>query len=49
MLAIGIYVSNVTSTVRKDMSHFTCFNSNRKGHYAIKCPEPGKNRDIPND
>ena len=36
---------NVASTARKDLSHLTCFNSDKKGHYATKCPEPKKDRD----
>ena len=26
--------------VRKDLRHITCFNCDKKGHYADKCPEP---------
>ena len=37
---IGVYISNIASTACKDLSHLTCFNSDKKGHYTIKCPEP---------
>ena len=42
-------LSNVASTAFKDMSHLTCFNSDKKGHYATKCPEPRKDRDTSED
>ena len=42
--AVSIYASNVASTAHKDLSHLTCFNSDRKGHYATKCPKPRKKR-----
>ena len=47
--AVGIHVPNVASTARKDLNHLTCFNSDKKGHYAIKCPKPRKDRDISED
>ena len=39
----GVHTSNVTSMARKDLSHITCFNCNKKGHYATKCSELRKN------
>ena len=30
---------------RKDLSHITCFNCDKKGHYATKYPELRKNSD----
>lgn len=35
--------------VRKDLSHITCFNCDKKCHYADKCPEPRKGRDVEED
>ena len=43
-LAVGVYAPNEVSTAHKDLSLLTCFNSDRKGHYATKCPMPKKNR-----
>ena len=28
----------------KNLSHIICFNSDKNGHYAIKCLKPKKNR-----
>ena len=42
--AIGVHTPNVASTAHKDLSNLTCFNSDRKGHYATKCPKPKKNK-----
>ena len=47
--AIGIHAPNVTSTARKDLSHLTCFNSDKKAYYATKCLKPRKDRDISED
>ena len=33
---------NVSSTICKDLSHITCFNYDKKGHYTIKCFEQEK-------
>ena len=44
--AAGVHASKVASTARKDLSHFTCFNSDKKGHYATKCPEPEEQRHL---
>ena len=41
-LDAGVYAPNVASTACKDLSRITCFNCNKKGHYATKCPEPRK-------
>ena len=30
------------SRPQKDVSQITCYNCNKKGHYATKCPEPPK-------
>ena len=38
--AVGVHAPNVASTACKDLSHLTCFNSDKKGHYATKCPKP---------
>lgn len=40
---------NVTSTTRKDLKHNTCFNCDKKGHYAIKCPKSRNYRDASKD
>ena len=40
--AAGIYAPNVTSMARKNLSHITCFNYNKKSHYTTKCLEPRK-------
>ena len=37
---------NIVSTARKDLSHLTCFNSDKKGHYATKCPELEEQRHL---
>ena len=41
---VGIHAPNVASTTCKDLSHVTCFNSGKKGHYRTKYPKPRKNR-----
>lgn len=33
----------------KDLSHITCFNCDKKGHYADKCPDPREDRDAAED
>ena len=33
---------SMTSTARKDLSYVTCFNCEKKGHYAMKFSEPRK-------
>ena len=38
-------VTNTSSGALKDLSHITCFNCDKKGHYATKCPEPRKTSD----
>jgi hypothetical protein len=30
------------SEAKKDLSHITCFNCKKKGHYSTNCPEPTK-------
>ena len=40
---------NVASIALKDMSHLTCFTSDKKNHYATKCLKPKKNRDTLED
>ena len=37
-----VYVPNVVSTTRKDLSHITCFNCQQKSYYATKCFKPKK-------
>ena len=41
----GVHAPNVASTARKDLSHITCFNCNKKAHYATKCLEARKDSD----
>ena len=45
-LAAGVYASKVVSTARKDLSHFTCFNSDKKSFYVTKCPESEEQRHL---
>jgi hypothetical protein len=33
---------NHNSEAKKDLSHITCFNCKKKGHYSTNCPEPTK-------
>ena len=44
--AAGVHASKVASIARKDLSHFTCFNSDKKDHYATNCPEPEEQRHL---
>ena len=41
----NVNAPNVTTTARQDLSHITCFNCDKKGHYATKCSKPMKDRD----
>ena len=36
------FYPNILSTARKDLSHITCFNCEKKGHYATRFSEPRK-------
>ena len=47
--AVGVHASNVASPACKDLSHLSCFNSDKKGHYATNCPKPRKDRDTSED
>ena len=33
----------------KNLSHITCFNSDKNGHYAIKCPKPKESKTTSED
>ena len=46
---MGVHAPNVASTPCKDLSHLTCFNSDKKGHYVRKYPETRKDRDTSED
>ena len=41
----SVNAPNVASTACKDLSHITCFNCNKEGHYATKCLEARKDSD----
>ena len=46
----GVNADNVVSgRASKDLSHITCFNRDKKGHYADKFPEHRKDHDMSED
>ena len=48
--ATGVNADNVASgRAPKELSHITCFNCDKKGHYADKYPERRKDRDTSED
>ena len=40
--ATGVNKAEVTK--KKDISEVKCYNCNKKGHFATKCPEPRKSK-----
>ena len=38
--AAGVYAFKIANTARKNLSHFTCFNSDKKDRYVTKYPKP---------
>ena len=42
-------VTSTSSGARKDVNHITCFNCDKKSHYATKSPKSRKDRDVSED